>query len=164
MVGDMQKASLGMNAQAFGKPFVKHLTTLGQQRPEDIDEVMVWYPEDKIVLKLVGVNRSKEKDIETGSEGERTAAVLSLMLLLDDSPIIIDQPEEDLDTKRISDVVVTGIRDFKEKQQIIIVTHNPNIPVNGAAENIIQMKFAGGQILTSTNGALLKKRNTPSNL
>jgi ABC-type lipoprotein export system ATPase subunit len=76
------------------------------------------------------------------------------MLLLDDSPIIIDQPEEDLDTKRISDVVVTGIRDFKEKQQIIIVTHNPNIPVNGAAENIIQMKFAGGQILTSTSGAL----------
>ena len=87
----MQKASLGMNAQAFGKPFVKHLTTLGQQRPEDIDEVMVWYPEDQIVLKLLGVNRSKDKDTETGSERERTAAVLSLMLLLDDSPIIIER-------------------------------------------------------------------------
>ncbi|MCL4521264.1 MAG: AAA family ATPase, partial [Firmicutes bacterium] len=153
-VREMRKASLGRDMHRFGKPFAKHLTTLGMQSPDDIDKVMVWYPEDKIVLKLVGKDRSKEEDIETGSEGERTAAILSLMLLLDDSPIIIDQPEEDLDTKRISDVVVKAIREFKQKQQIIIVTHNPNIPVNGAAENIIQMNFAGGQIQASTSGAL----------
>jgi ABC-type lipoprotein export system ATPase subunit len=81
---------------------------------------------------------------------------LSLMLLLDDSPIIIDQPEEDLDTKRITDLVVTNMRQFKKKQQVIVVTHNPNIPVNGGAENIIQMNFAGGQIQKHISGALQK--------
>src|SRR5690606_21405861 len=111
--------------------------------------------EDKITLKLVNANQ-KEEDIETGSAGQRTAAMLSLMLLLNDSPIIIDQPEEDLDTKRITDLVVTGLRNFKAKQQIIVITHNPNIPVNGAAENIIQMNFAGGQIQKQMSGALQK--------
>ncbi|MFD0620364.1 TrlF family AAA-like ATPase [Paenibacillus sp. GCM10027629] len=143
------------NNNNFGKMFVNHLSALKKNSPEDIDRLVVWYPEDKIILKLVNAN-NKEEDIETGSAGQRTAAMLSLMLLLDDSPIIIDQPEEDLDTKRITDLVVTGLRNFKAKQQIIIITHNPNIPVNGAAENIIQMNFAGGQIQKQISGALQK--------
>nr|WP_028591468.1 AAA family ATPase [Paenibacillus massiliensis] len=141
-------------SQNFNKPFVKHLTSLKINTPEDIDRLFVWYPEDKISLKLV-TNR-KEEDIETGSAGQRTAAMLSLMLLLDDSPIIIDQPEEDLDTKRITDLVVTELRRFKTKQQVIVITHNPNIPVNGAAENIIQMNFENGQIYNQVSGALQK--------
>lgn len=142
------------DTQNFNKPFVKHLTSLKINTPEDMDRLIVWYPEDKISLKLV-TNR-KEEDIETGSAGQRTAAMLSLMLLLDDSPIIIDQPEEDLDTKRITDLVVTELRRFKTKQQVIVVTHNPNIPVNGAAENIIQMNFENGQIYNQVSGALQK--------
>lgn len=139
--------------KGFGKLFVKHLVGLKASTPEDLDRMIIWYPEDKITLKIVNSNK-KEEDIETGSAGQRTAAMLSLMLLLDDSPIIIDQPEEDLDTKRISDLVVTGLREFKNKQQVIVITHNPNIPVNGAAENIVQMNFAGGQIQKLENGAL----------
>lgn len=139
--------------KGFGKLFVKHLVNLRNTTPEDFDRMIIWYPEDKITLKIVNSNK-KEEDIETGSAGQRTAAMLSLMLLLNDSPIIIDQPEEDLDTKRISDLVVTGLREFKNKQQVIVITHNPNIPVNGAAENIVQMNFAGGQIQKQVNGAL----------
>jgi DNA repair ATPase RecN len=138
----------------FGKFFTKHLVAQKTNTPEDTDRIYLWFPEDKIDLKLV-TNR-KEEDIETGSAGQRTAAMLSLMLLLDDSPIIIDQPEEDLDTKRITDLVVTSLRQFKKKQQVIVITHNPNIPVNAAAENIIQMNFAGGQILKHISGALQK--------
>lgn len=142
------------DTQNLNKPFVKHLTNLKINTPEDMDRLLVWYPEDKINLKLV-TNR-KEEDIETGSAGQRTAAMLSLMLLLDDCPLIIDQPEEDLDTKRITDLVVTELRRFKNKQQVIVVTHNPNIPVNGAAENIIQMHFENGQIYKQVSGALQK--------
>ncbi|WP_339223475.1 TrlF family AAA-like ATPase [Paenibacillus sp. FSL H8-0332] len=140
--------------KGFGKPFVKHLLGQISTTPEDTDRMFLWYPEDKIILKLV--DNRKEEDIETGSAGQRTAAMLSLMLLLDDSPIVIDQPEEDLDTKRITDLVVTSLRQFKKKQQVIVITHNPNIPVNGAAENIIQMNFAGGQIQKQISGALQK--------
>lgn len=45
-------------------------------------------------------------------------------------PIIIDQPEDDLDTKNITDFIVKGINEKKQSQQIIVVTHNPNIIVN----------------------------------
>lgn len=137
--------------QGFGKLFIKHWTALKENTPEDFDRIFAWFPEDKIILKIVNSNR-KEEDIETGS-----AAMLSLLLLLDDTPIIIDQPEEDLDTKRISDLVVTGLRDFKKKQQVIVITHNPNIPVNASAENIIHMNFAAGQINHLVSGALQKK-------
>lgn len=86
------------DTKGFGKLFINHIVSLKSSTPEDIDRMIIWYPEDKITLKLVNPN-NKEEDIETGSAGQRTAAMLSLMLLLDDSPIIIDQPEEDLDTK-----------------------------------------------------------------
>lgn len=137
----------------FSKYFVKHLSALDQKTPEDIDRLILWYPEDKITLGLIN-SSGREEDIETGSAGQRTAAMLSLMLLLDDTPLIIDQPEEDLDTKRITDLVVKGLRDFKLKQQVIVITHNPNIPVNGAAENIIHMNFNKGQIKKQVSGAL----------
>ncbi len=150
LISDIQSVS---NLKAT-KRFITHIDSLLNNTPEDIDRLSLWYPEDKIVLKLVSKN--KEEDIETGSAGQRTAAMLSLILLLDDSPIIIDQPEEDLDTKRITDLVVSGLREFKNKQQVIIVTHNPNIPVNGAAENIIQMNFARGMIQRHLSGALQK--------
>ncbi|EST53804.1 hypothetical protein T458_14815 [Brevibacillus panacihumi W25] len=138
----------------FSKPFLKHIQNISTNTPEDIDRICTWFPEDKIILKLF--KEGREEDIETGSAGQRTAAMLSLLLLLDDSPLIIDQPEDDLDTKRITDLVVSGLRTFKAKQQIIVVTHNPNIPVNGGAENIIQMNYARGLIRTLAHGALQK--------
>lgn len=151
----LAKASLD-DQRGLGKLFVKHWVSLREETPEDFDRMCAWFPEDKIILKIVNASR-KEEDIETGSAGQRTAAMLSLLLLLDDSPIIIDQPEEDLDTKRISDLVVTGLREFKKKQQVIVITHNPNIPVNAAAENIIHMNFASGQIQHLVSGALQKR-------
>lgn len=142
--------------QGFGKVFYNHLLDIKNKTPEDLDRIMIWYPEDKIVLKMVNSD-NREEDIATGSAGQRTAAMLSLMVRLDNSPIIIDQPEEDLDTRRITDLVVEDFKELKKKQQIITITHNPNIPVNGASENIIQMNFAGGQINKNVEGALQKE-------
>lgn len=144
------------NQKNFGKLFYKHLLNIKSETPEDIDRIMIWYPEDKITLKMVSENK-QEEDIATGSAGQRTAAMLSLMLRLDNTPIIIDQPEEDLDTRRITDLVVKDLKALKKRQQIIVITHNPNIPVNGASENIIQMNFARGQINKSIEGALQKE-------
>lgn len=141
--------------QGFGKAFCNHLLEIKKKTPEDLDRIMIWYPEDKIVLKML--NNNKEEDIAVGSAGQRTAAMLSLLVRLDTSPIIIDQPEEDLDTRRITDLVVEDFKELKKKQQIIAITHNPNIPVNGASENIIQMNFAGGRINKNVEGALQKE-------
>lgn len=136
----------------IGKPFSKHMKALEDNTPEDIDRLLTWFPEDKVILNLK-VNGKKE-NIENGSAGERTAAMLSLLLSLDDSPIIIDQPEDDLDTSKISSLVVESLRKLKNKQQVIVITHNPNIPVNGGAEQIIHMSYIKGAIRVRNQGAL----------
>ena len=82
------------------------------------------------------------------------SAILTLLLQMSKEPIIIDQPEDDLDTKNITDFIVKGINEKKQSQQIIVVTHNPNIVVNTNSEQVIHMEFAGGEINASHSGAL----------
>lgn len=82
------------------------------------------------------------KPIEQGSLGQRATAVLSLLLAAGDQPLIVDQPEEDLDNSFIYEVVVDLLRDRKFSRQIIVATHNPNIPVNGDAEQIVTVAVA----------------------
>jgi DNA repair ATPase RecN/histidinol phosphatase-like PHP family hydrolase len=143
----------GSDSKGLDRRFGRHLEQLGANTPEDLDRLAVWVPEDKIKLELVQPSGAAE-DIEIGSAGERTAGLLGLILSLDDCPLIIDQPEDDLESRLISSLVVTGLRFLKQRQQVIIVTHNPNIPVNGAAEQIVEMRFFSGQIRTGTMGAL----------
>ena len=130
----------------------KHLDQLKQNTPEDIDRLLVWYPEDKLVLKFK--KQGREEDIQTGSAGERTAGMLGLLLALNDIPLIIDQPEDDLDTKLISSFVVDGFKKLKQKRQLVIVTHNPNIAVNANSDNVVHMDFISGQIIVAGNNAL----------
>jgi ABC-type lipoprotein export system ATPase subunit len=56
-------------------------------------------------------------------------------------PIFIDQPEDDLDNSLIYDMIVTQIKNTKSTRQIITVTHNPNIVVNGDAEMVDALNF-----------------------
>lgn len=139
----------------YSKNFHKHMSKLYDSSSGDVSDLMVWIPEDRVKLSIVDGGRKIE--VEQGSAGQRTAAVLALILSLDDKPLIIDQPEDDLDTKRISDLVVNGIRRLKLKQQVIVVTHNPNIPVNGASEQVVHLGFVNGQINKRISGALQKK-------
>lgn len=73
------------------------------------------------------------------SEGKKAFVVL--MLLLDfskkDCPILIDQPEDDLDNRAIYNELVTYIKNKKKERQIIVVTHNPNIVVGADSELVI---------------------------
>lgn len=148
-------SSTSENPNDYTRPFITHINELKENNPEDIDKVKVWFPEDLIILKLKIGGRAE--NIDVGSAGQRTAAMLSLLLSIDDSPVIIDQPEDDLDTRMITNLVVKGLRKIKKKQQVIIVTHNPNIPVNGGAEKIVQMHFGNGQIYVDESGALQDK-------
>jgi predicted metal-dependent phosphoesterase TrpH/DNA repair ATPase RecN len=138
--------------RGLGKKIGKHLQTLRTNTPEDIDRIEIWFPEDHVALKLK--RNGQTEDIESGSAGQRTAGMLALLLSLDDRPLILDQPEDDLDTRLITDLIVRGLRNLKDKQQVIVVTHNPNIPVNGVAEQIVEMTFKGGQIVVGSSGAL----------
>lgn len=80
-----------------------------------------------------------EKNLEQLSPGERGALLLVFYLLLDnnDIPLILDQPEDNLDNHSVANVLVPFIRRAKQKRQIILVTHNPNLAVVADAEQII---------------------------
>ena len=80
-----------------------------------------------------------EKNLDRLSPGERGAVLLIFYLLLDkdDSPLLIDQPEDNLDNQSVADVLVPYIKDAKKRRQIIMVTHNPNLAVVSDSELVI---------------------------
>ncbi|MEX0598479.1 MAG: hypothetical protein WD512_18500, partial [Candidatus Paceibacterota bacterium] len=86
------------------------------------------------------------KDITDGSPGQRTAAMLSFVLNHGTEPLILDQPEDDLDTELITDLVVKQLRANRWYRQTIVITHNANIPVLGDAENIIILENKDNEI------------------
>ena len=75
--------------------------------------------------------------LEDLSTGQKATAVLLLLLLESEAPLVVDQPEDDLDNRFITDGVVPTMKDEKRKRQFIFSTHNANIPVLGDAELII---------------------------
>jgi len=95
------------------------------------------YLEPEYKLKL------GEKSISELSPGERGALLLIFYLTLDqnDIPLIIDQPEENLDNQSVFKILVQFIKDAKDKRQIIIVTHNPNLAVACNAEQIVHVSI-----------------------
>ena len=80
--------------------------------------------------------------------------MLAFLLAHGEEPLILDQPEDDLDNHLIYDLVVRQIRENKLRRQIIVVTHNPNIVVNGDAEMIHALDFQRGQCVVDQAGAL----------
>lgn len=143
----------GMPKVGHGKKFRAHLNNLFENDYSVENEIYMWLPEDLVRLELK-TGRNKYISIDAGSAGQRTSAILTLLLQMSKEPIIIDQPEDDLDTKNITDFIVKGINEKKQSQQIIVVTHNPNIVVNTNSEQVIHMEFAGGEINASHSGAL----------
>lgn len=93
---------------------------------------------EKYALKFAG------KDIQQLSPGERGAALVVFYLLLDndDKPLIIDQPEDNLDNQSVFEILVPFIKQAKKHRQLIIVTHNPNLAVVADAEQIIHVDIA----------------------
>ena len=102
---------------------------------DTLSSIIKVIPEDKLEIKII--DERGEIDINEGSPGQKSAAILAFILNSGENPLIIDQPEDDLDNSLIYSLVVKSIRKMKTKRQIIIVTHNPNIPVLGDAEGII---------------------------
>lgn len=83
--------------------------------------------------------RFNDKEISQLSPGERGAALLIFFILVDRSqtPIVLDQPEENLDNETVSTFLVPAIRTARNHRQVIIVTHNPNLAVYCDADQVI---------------------------
>lgn len=103
---------------------------------------------DEIILDDIPIvrlnDRPKEstlnKELSKLSPGQRCSAILPIILLTGNNPLIIDQPEDNLDNRLIRQVIVNVLASIKLKRQVIIATHNANLPVLGDAEQIIALR------------------------
>lgn len=99
-----------------------------------------------------------DKELSQLSPGERGNLLLIFYLVLDrnDIPLIIDQPEENLDNQTVFNTLVPCIKDAKKRRQIILVTHNPNLAVVCDADQIIHAKMykSDGNRVIYTSGAI----------
>ncbi|PKL30853.1 hypothetical protein CVV43_05195 [Candidatus Saccharibacteria bacterium HGW-Saccharibacteria-1] len=87
--------------------------------------------------------RLDNKNIESLSPGEKGALLLVFYLMLDQDniPLIIDQPEDNLDNQSVAKILVEFIKGAKSHRQIILVTHNPNLAIVADAEQVVYTHF-----------------------
>lgn len=102
------------------------------------------------------------KSLEQLSPGEKGALLLVFYLVLDkeDIPLIIDQPEDNLDNYSVAKFIVPFINDAKKKRQIIMVTHNPNLAVVSDSEQVVRVSIdkENGNDFNFISGGIENKR------
>ena len=94
------------------------------------------------------------KDSLSLSTGQKCTAVLPILMLDSANPLLIDQPEDNLDNSFIYETVVKNIRDVKTRRQMVFVTHNPNIPVLGDAERVFVLRSDGARATVARVGTV----------
>ena len=101
--------------------------------------------EDRIAIELnvATAGRPHFKDASDLSRGQKCTALLPILLARRDNPLIIDQPEDNLDNHFIFETVVNAVQRMKKRRQMIFITHNANIPVLAEAELVLVMTSDG---------------------
>ncbi len=113
--------------------------------PERIDRLALYLPEDSVNVTFRDRTGSDWTPLTQGSPGQQTAALLAFVLGYGIEPIVLDQPEDDLDNTLIYELLVNRLRETKTKRQVVVVTHNPNIVVHGDAELVLSLEARYGQ-------------------
>lgn len=109
----------------------------------------------KEATDVLGAKYYKTREFAHLSLGQQQSVLLALMLSSENpNPLLIDQPEDNLDGEFIFSQLVPVIRLAKEHRQIIIVTHNPNIAVLGDAEQIVVLGANNEQSIIVERGSI----------
>ena len=133
------------------KTFANHLKSLS---PESIANLMSWLPEDNLEITYGPDNQR----LQEGSPGQKNATLLAFILSYGEEPLLLDQPEDDLDNELIYELIVRQLRQTKTKRQVIVVTHNANIVVNGDAEMVLPLKAVDGQTEVQQPASIQRKK------
>jgi AAA domain, putative AbiEii toxin, Type IV TA system len=126
-------------------------TTIREHRPEGVDprewaaSISAWLYDTSHISVAYALTYDGV-EIERLSPGTRGVVLLLLYLTIDqedDRPLIVDQPEENLDPKSVYDELVQQFRRARQRRQVIIVTHNANLVVNTDADQVIVAEASG---------------------
>ena len=148
---------LSDNTRAWPASDRRFATSLRRVPPERIDRLALYLPDDAVRVSFKDRSASSWRPLIQGSPGQQTAALLAFVLGYGSEPMILDQPEDDLDNTLIYELLVGRLRETKIRRQVIVVTHNPNIVVHGDAEFVLSLKVAGGQTQIACQGGLQEK-------
>lgn len=109
----------------------------------------------KIVEDSTGTKKTLMRNLSQLSLGQQQSILLAILIHSKSKcPLIIDQPEDNLDSEFIYKTIVANLKKIKEKRQVIIVTHNANIAVLGDAELIIPLKSTSLKSLVTNSGSI----------
>ena len=117
------------------------LVAHGEPLLRELEELNVGLAVD--VCLNVAESGSDLRRLEDLSKGQRATALLLLLLGVATTPLVIDQPEDDLDNRFVYNGVVPHLRGLKGERQILVSTHNANVPVLGDAELVIVLESNG---------------------
>lgn len=106
-----------------------------------VGEILVSVVEDRVRLRLL--DGTEYKEINELSAGQRCTVILPIVFQHADRVLVIDQPEDHIDNAFIVDTLIKSLRARASDSQIILATHNANIPVLGNADWVVQMVSDG---------------------
>ncbi|EPE7175553.1 anti-phage protein Ppl [Cronobacter sakazakii] len=146
---DIRLEASGAGAALHGT-FRNRLRSLTDQQ---MDALQCWYPDDGIHIRYQTPGGGME-DISSASPGQKGASMLQFLLSYGTDPLLLDQPEDDLDCLMLSMSVIPAIMANKKRRQLIIVSHSAPIVVNGDAEYVISMQHDRSGLYPGLCGAL----------
>ena len=143
--------------------------------PEQAQKAIHALADSRILFELDTVERADLPSIELNdrgtykgtsslSAGQRCNTILPILLLESGNPLLVDQPEDNLDNRFVSETVVESIRRVKAARQLVFVTHNANIPVLGDAEKIFVLDSDGQRSHRRSEGSVDDCRDDIVNL
>jgi ABC-type lipoprotein export system ATPase subunit len=137
---------------------LKNITTLGQLERVTIKD-KPYIKIKKIVSNDDGTTSVLERDFSKLSMGQQQSILLTLLLYSKrNCPLVIDQPEDNLDSEFIYKTLVRNLKRVKEYRQVIIATHNANIAVLGDSELIIPLKSTNEKTSIIDRGSIDNKK------
>ena len=154
VVSEMRRFHMGLE-ESWNTQDARFKPALRGIPPERIDRLALYLPEDTVSVSFRDTGSSHDwRSLSQGSPGQQTAALLAFVLGFGDEPIILDQPEDDLDSTLIYELLVKRFRETKPTRQMIVVTHNPNIVVHGDAEYVVSLDVPNGRTTVRCSGGL----------
>lgn len=109
---------------------------------------------DRYLLEL-RLDDGQYRGIHELSGGQRVGLLLSLLLQTSDNrPLVIDQPEDELDNRFLFDTILPALKKLKGHRQVIVATHNANIVVNGDADLVIELEAVADRGWIANSGTI----------
>ncbi len=138
-----RKGTDGLTAYGIKGAQANNLLAAGEPLLMKMEELSVGLAVDVKLDVGHGTGSKELKSMGQLSKGQKATALLLLLLSGSDAPLVIDQPEDDLDNRFVFNGIVANLRKLKGQRQIIVSTHNANVPVLGDAELIVTLEGDG---------------------